>query len=99
MPETLVVEVVFATPRRQRLVAVELAPGDSVADALASSGLTEAFAEVDFGALQAGIWGRPVSPAHEVRHGDRVEFYRPLQRDPREARRELARAQRLGSSS
>ena len=31
--------------------------------------------------------------------GDRVELYRPLQRDPREARRELARLQRLGSSS
>ncbi|MDJ0906769.1 MAG: RnfH family protein [Woeseiaceae bacterium] len=31
--------------------------------------------------------------------GDRVELYRPLERDPMEARRELARAQRLGSSS
>ena len=34
-----------------------------------------------------------------VRDGDRVEVYRSLERDPREARRELARAQRFGSSS
>lgn len=99
MPDRIRVEVVFATAERQELVALELREGATVADAIDESGLRTLFSQVDFDTLEAGIWGRVVEPTTVLGEGDRVELYRPLARDPRDARRELARVQRLGSSS
>lgn len=99
MPDRITVEVVFALPERQKLVSVQLAPDASVGDALQASGLASTFGDVDFSTLQTGIWGRIAERDEPLSDGDRVEVYRPLERDPREARRELARAQRSGSSS
>jgi putative ubiquitin-RnfH superfamily antitoxin RatB of RatAB toxin-antitoxin module len=93
------VEAVFALPDRQQLVTLELGDGASVADALQASGFGHKFPDTDFENLQCGVWGRIVSLSHRLQDGDRVEFYRALERDPREARRELAKAQRFGSSS
>jgi putative ubiquitin-RnfH superfamily antitoxin RatB of RatAB toxin-antitoxin module len=99
MADPIRVEVVFATAERQELVALELDEGATVADAIDESGLRALFSQVDFDTLEAGIWGRVVEPTTVLGEGDRVELYRPLARDPRDARRELARVQRLGSSS
>lgn len=93
------VEVVFATPERQVLRALELPQGATVAEAIERSGLQASFDRVDFDALEVGIWGRITERSCTLQAGDRVELYRPLARDPRDARRELARVQRLGSSS
>ncbi len=93
------IEAVFALSDRQELVALELDAGANVADALLASGFQKKFPDVDFKSLQNGIWGRIVSSEHVLENGDRVEFYRALERDPREARRELAKAQRFGLSS
>ena len=81
------VEVVFALPDRQWLETVTVDDGAIVADALRVSGIEEHFPEVSFDELQVGIWGKPVERAHTLRDGDRVEIYRPLEMDPREARR------------
>ena len=85
------VEVVYATPERQLLTEVELARNATVADAIAAAfGSNLPTATLD--SLQAGIWGRPVERSRKLDGGERVELYRPLQRDPREARRALAAA-------
>ena len=81
------VEVVFALAKKQVLQAVELSDGATVADAIDASTIAQQFPGVDLGELQAGLWGKPAERAHEVRDGDRVELYRPLEMDPREARR------------
>ena len=81
------VEVVFALPDRQVLEALEIDEGATVAQAIERSGIARRFPEVDMSALQVGIWGRPVDRTHILRQGDRVEVYRPLEIDPREARR------------
>ena len=99
MTEKIGVEVVFAAPDRQELVALELEQGATTADAIRESGLSGLFGQVDLDALQVGIWGRVVERETVLNDGDRVELYRPLERDPKDARRELARVQRLGSSS
>ena len=85
------VEVVFATPTRQALVDLVLDTGATVADAI-DAALPSRFPDEPLGALQAGIWGRPVERTRRLRDGDRVELYRPLEKDPRETRRELAAA-------
>lgn len=81
------VEVVFALPERQFLEAITVPDDAVVADAIRLSGVEQRFPDVRFDALQAGIWGSPVERTHALREGDRVEIYRPLEQDPREARR------------
>ena len=83
----LAVEVVFALEERQVLLELKVEPGASVAQVIARSGIDGQFPAVDFAALEVGIWGRIVSREDIVRDGDRIEIYRPLQMDPREARR------------
>ncbi|MBT8066117.1 MAG: RnfH family protein [Gammaproteobacteria bacterium] len=90
MSTQITVEVVYATPEVQVLLSVILPSNSTVADALRESGLPKQFQKVDFDQLQAGIWGNTVTHDHAVLDGDRVEFYRPLQLDPKEARRQLA---------
>jgi putative ubiquitin-RnfH superfamily antitoxin RatB of RatAB toxin-antitoxin module len=94
MPEVVSVEVAFALPSEQALVVVDIAVGATAADAIEQSGLQKRFPEHDFVAMQIGVWGRLVGPDYRVKDGDRVEIYRALQIDPREARRRLARAGR-----
>lgn len=84
------IEVVFALPRRQELVTIELDPGASVADAIARSGIAELFPNQQIERCAVGIWGRVVDRDHPLVDGDRVEIYRPLEIDPREQRRALA---------
>ena len=86
------VEVVFALPRQQVLTTVSLPAGSTVADAIAASGLEQRFPGRDFEGVTVGVWGRPVDRARRLRAGDRVEIYRRLVIEPREARRRRARA-------
>lgn len=84
----ILVEVVYALPERQRLVIVALDPGATVARAIRESGLAEEFPEIDPGGRNpVGVFGRHCRLDDRVRDGDRVEIYRPLRADPREARR------------
>ena len=92
MADALSVEVVLATPERQVLLTVEVAQGASVADVIASSGIGSHFPDLAMADMAVGIWGKSVSRDSTVNAGDRVELYRPLEIDPREARRQRARA-------
>jgi uncharacterized protein len=87
---SLGVEVVYAEPGQQALISLAMTTGSSVADAIAQSGLAARFPGVDLLRLAVGIWGHPVAHDHVLQDGDRVELYRPLTMDPREARRQLA---------
>ena len=84
------VEVVYALPGRQDTSSVELAPGASVLDAVRASGVLERHPEIDLASCRLGIYGRVVAPGAPVAAGDRVEIYRPLVQDPKEARRRRA---------
>lgn len=85
------VEVAWATPEVQVLRAVELPAGSTVRDAITASAV-ERECGIDAGTLQAGIWSRRVTLDAPVAAGDRIELYRPLKVDPKDARR--LRAQR-----
>ena len=94
MAERVSVELVVATPDRQELVALTVDEGATVADVIAASGIESRFPELPMHEMPAGIWGKAVGRDSEVREGDRVELYRPLQIDPREARRQRALAEK-----
>ena len=82
------VAVAYGTRERQRVVTLPWAAGLTARLALERSGLAEEFPEIGERELVLGIFGRPVAPDEPLRPGDRVEIGRPLDRDPREMRRE-----------
>ncbi len=84
------VELVFALADRQHLRTLVVAAGATVRDVIRSSDIQAEFADIDIGELTTGIWGREVEQSQMVKAGDRVEIYRPLELEPREARRQLA---------
>ena len=72
-------------------VLLSLQAGATVADALRESGLA---ARHDTSELAVGVWGVLAAPADKLRDRDRVELYRPLLVDPKEARRLRQQKQR-----
>lgn len=83
--------VACVAPRETREWALVLPQGATVADALRASGavllpLPAQAAELE--ALRVGVWGRAVALDAPLQPLDRVEVYRPLQVDPKVARRE-----------
>lgn len=89
MGDTIDVEVAYAEPSRQFLRRITLGAGATIADAIAASGL-ESELGVDASALATGIWSKPKPRDTPLADGDRVELYRPLTADPKEARRRRA---------
>jgi uncharacterized protein len=71
-------------PRQVEQRTLKLPAASTLADALRAAGVT----------AEAGVWGRVRDPSTPLRHGDRVELYRPLVVDPKEARRLRDQAQR-----
>ena len=77
------IEVVYARREAAEVRSLELPIGATVKDALAASGF-----QVENHAV--GVFGKRVALEHRLRPGDRVEIYRPLAIDPKEARRRRA---------
>ena len=71
-------------------VSVDLARGATVLDAIRGSGVLGRFAAIDVSRCEVGIWGRATRLDAQLTDGDRVELYRPLAMDPKEARRRRA---------
>lgn len=84
------VEVVYALPEREDAVRVRLAPGATAADAVHASGILARHPEIDLGRSKLGVYGKVVAPQSRLADGDRIEIYRPLAMDPKEARRRRA---------
>ena len=88
------VEVAYALPDRQRVVQLPLRDGMTALEAVQAAGLQREFPEIAGSDLVLGIYGRRVAATQVLRSGDRVEIYRPLKFDPRDARRKAAQALR-----
>lgn len=81
--ESFPVEVVYA-PRLdvQTLVALEVTCGTTLGEALELSGLVD-----DPDACDTGVFGHKRPLSYRLRPNDRIEIYRSLLVDPKEARR------------
>ena len=90
--QTVVVEVAYALPHKQKIVTLNVPEGTSVLDAVRMSGLDQLFPELDIDSAPLGIFGKAVpKPAERVlQSGERVEIYRPLIADPKEVRKQRA---------
>ncbi len=82
------VEVAFATPQKQQIVTLDVPSGTTAAEAVRHSAIAKDFPEFDFAGAPLGIFGRKLSQPEStvLQAGDRVEVYRPLLIDPKQAR-------------
>lgn len=98
--EYILIEVVAALPERQVLIALSVPAKITAREALAMATIDKRLPELDCADCPLAVWGEPVSPERVLGPGDRLEILRPLQIDPRDARRQLANAgQVMGPAS
>jgi putative ubiquitin-RnfH superfamily antitoxin RatB of RatAB toxin-antitoxin module len=90
------VSVVIALPECQQVVSLDLEGEPTVADAVAAASSAACLAQADLASCGFGLWGREVAAGTKLREGDRVELLRPLQVDPKDARRKRIVAGRGG---
>ena len=91
--ELIDVEVAYALPQRQWLVPLRLPKGSRVDQAIAAAAIPNLPAVL---AGNIGIFMQPTTLDSVLRSGDRVEIYRPLFADPKDARRTRAKGFQRG---
>jgi uncharacterized protein len=82
------IEVACAWPDKQVVRLLCVPEGTTAREALIRSGLADEFAELDSAAAPLGVFGRVVSDSYVPGAGERVEVYRSLALNPREARKQ-----------
>ena len=90
---TIRVEVVFVTPASTWATTLQLPIGSTVARAMdVLRGIDERPEGLDAAihASRFGVFGRRVDDEDVLSEGDRLELYRPLTADPKDARRRRA---------
>jgi len=84
------IEVAYALPNEQVIIALDIEPPVTVAQAIERSGILERFSDIDLEVNKVGVFGKLGRLEDELRDGDRVEIYRKLIADPKQARRQRA---------
>ncbi len=95
--DLITVEVAYALPHQQKIISLLVEPGTSALQAVQRSGIVNFFPEIDITNAKMGIFGQSlgskgldVAANYVLQQGDRVEIYRPLIVDPKDARRKRA---------
>lgn len=88
----IAVEVVYALADKQRLLQLTVPRGTTVREAALRSGMELHFPGLDLASAPLGIFGKAVAKPEQrvLEEGERVEIYRPLIADPKEARKQRA---------
>ncbi|RYY77001.1 MAG: RnfH family protein [Gammaproteobacteria bacterium] len=91
--DLITVEVAYALPHKQKIISLLVEPGTTALQAVERSGIVKYFPEINIPTAKLGIFGESLgskSASHVLHAGDRVEIYRPLLVDPKDARRKRA---------
>jgi putative ubiquitin-RnfH superfamily antitoxin RatB of RatAB toxin-antitoxin module len=91
--ETVAIEVVFAVPEKQEVIQIEVPSGTLIRDAVSLSCIELLFPNDDLSMLSVGVWNEVKPQAYVVQSGDRVEVYRSLIHNAKDARRRRAETQ------
>lgn len=96
-PRLIDVEVAYATPERQEIIALQVPVGTTAYEAVLSSGIVDNFPQINLDKDPMGIFSQPMdgrklplAAEYVLENRDRVEIYRPLEIDPKQARLERA---------
>lgn len=85
------VQVCYARADRQFLFDVKTPAGTTLEQAIQYSSILDVAPEIDLAQCKTGIHGKLKALDTILREGDRVEIYRGLTADPKEARRRRAK--------
>ncbi|HEX6157219.1 MAG TPA: RnfH family protein [Burkholderiales bacterium] len=86
--------MVYALPAAADAVSVELPAGATLRDAVLASGVLARHPEISLEKQAFGLFGKRALLETRLSPGDRVEVYRGLVIDPKEARRRRAARRR-----
>lgn len=86
----IIVEVAYAKPEEQVILPVKVPAGATAEQAILESGVLARFSEIDLTINKIGIFSRVCPLDQLLQQADRIEIYRPLGNDPKEARRQRA---------
>ncbi|MDH5649698.1 MAG: RnfH family protein [Gammaproteobacteria bacterium] len=84
------IEIAYARSDIQLVIPLSLTVGVCARDAIEQSGLLNRFKDIDLSNITIGIFGKRVDKDYIVKDGDRIEIYRPLTIDPKQARKHRA---------
>ncbi|HTH60282.1 MAG TPA: RnfH family protein [Paraburkholderia sp.] len=94
----LSIEVCYALPDEQTLIALTLPAGATLRDAICASGVLARHPEIDLAKHKVGVFGKIRPLDDPLADHDRVEIYRPLIVDPKTARqRRVDKSRREGA--
>ena len=90
MAEAMQVSICYATPERELVRPMQVAPGTTIAQAIEQSGVLAEFPEINLATQPVGIYAKKKPLETVLREHDRVEIYRALVADPKDSRRRRA---------
>lgn len=90
--DTITVEVAYALPQSQSIIPLTVSQGTTAQEAIMQSGILLQYPDIAANKLVLGIFGKKAAPETVLQARDRVEIYRPLLANPKEARRQRAAA-------
>lgn len=86
------IEVAYALPEKQALISEQVPKDSTIAEALALSRIHQLVEGLEIKDGMVGIFSKVAKMTHVLQAGERIEIYRPLINDPKEARRRKAEA-------
>ena len=87
MKTTFTIEVAYAGAHHQTLLSVDVLAGTTAIQAVQQSKICDLFPELNEKPLSLGVFGQKIKPDYVLGAGERIEIYRPLTIDPKDARR------------
>lgn len=88
------IEVAYADSLKQHIVNVQLDNGSTIEQAIDCSGILMLFPDINLMRQKVGIFSKQKKLTDIVKEGDRVEIYRTLTMDPKEARKKRVKEKR-----
>jgi len=86
----MTVEVAYALPDNQLIIALQVEPPCTTEQAILKSGVLQKYPEINLKKNKIGIFSEVCALNRVLQDNDRVEIYRSLAIDPMEARRRRA---------
>ena len=81
------IEIAYGTAQMQKLYRMTVKAACTARQAVLASPVANDFPDADVHTAPLGIFGKRVKDDTVLRDGDRIEIYRPLVADPKDARR------------
>ena len=86
----IAIELIYALPDQQNIITVKAPQNSTILDAIEQSDILKRFPEIDLNENKVGIFSKVSQLTDSLFDGDRIEIYRTLIADPKEARKQRA---------